>query len=261
MGIGRQTTSLGGNGKSGQEGKAPGRRILLVDDKPFSLALRQSLLRSGVSQVLLAASGAEGLRVARTTQPDAILLDAELPDLDGFEVCRRLRVDPLTEVIPVILLTGSSRPPSDRSTHEAGAVASLPMSIETPRLLNMIQMILTTPMTRRAFPRASVRRAVIYEHAGRTGTGETLNLSQGGMFILTPSPLEVGTHLVLRFALSISEPWQATARVVWIRRAEEEHPYPVGMAVQFFELPPEARSAIATFVANLLAAPTPSREA
>lgn len=165
MGITRTTNGLGGRVTSGQEGKAPGRRILLVDDKPFSLVLRQSLLRSGESEVLLAASGAEGLRVARTTQPDAIILDAELPDLDGFDVCRRLRVDPLTEALPVILLTDSSRPQVDQSTLEAGAVASLPMSIDTPRLLNMIRMVLTTPLTRRTYLRVSVTRAVIYQSA------------------------------------------------------------------------------------------------
>lgn len=261
MGIAQSTNDLGGRGKSGQGGKASGRRILLVNDKPFSVALRQSLLRAGESEVLMAASGAEGMRVARSAQPDAILLDAELPDLDGNEVCRRLKVDPLTEAIPVILLTGSARPQSDQSAVDTGAVASLPTGMDTPRLLNMIQMVLTTPLTRRIFPRVSVTRAVIYQSADYTGTGETLNLSQGGMFILTPNPLEVGTDLELRFGLTISEPWQGTARVVWTRIPEEEHPYPVGMAAQFYDLPPDARSAIAAFVAKLLATPTPPKTA
>jgi uncharacterized protein (TIGR02266 family) len=260
MGIAQSTKDLGGKANSGQGRKASGRRILLVDDKPFSIALRQSLLRAGESEVLMAPSGAEGMRMARSAQPDAILLHAELPDLDGHEVCRRLRSDPLTEAIPVILLTGSARRQSDQSTVETGAVASLPMSMDTPRLLNMIQMVLTTPLTRRIYPRVSVTRAVIYHSADCTGTGETLNLSEGGMFILTPNPLEVGTDLELRFALTISEPWQGTARVVWTRRPGEEHPFPVGMAVQFYDLPPDARTTIAAFVAKLLATPTPPKE-
>jgi len=61
------------------------------------------------------------------------------------------------------------------------------------------------------------------------------------MFIETENPLEVGTHLVLHFALPDADPVEGTARVVWIRCPGEEHPYPAGMAVKFLELPPGVR--------------------
>jgi hypothetical protein len=77
---------------------------------------------------------------------------------------------------------------------------------------------------------------------------------------IKPNPLEVSRDLELRFALSISEPWEGTARVVWTRRPDEEHPYSVGIAVQFFDLPPDARPTIVAFVAKLLATPIPSKE-
>ena len=260
MGLDRKAGSLGGKVRSGPESRALARRILLVGDKPVFAALRQSLLRSGESKVLVAASGGEGLRVALTTPPDVILLDAELADMDGFEVCRRLRVDPLTEAIPVIVLTGNSQPQLPQNIAETSAVASVPIGIDTARLLNMIQMVLTTPLTRRTAPRASVELGVDYIHADTTGTGRTLNLSQDGMFIVTANPPEVGTHLIIHFALPESEPLEGTAQVVWIRRPEAEHPYPPGMAVQFLKLPPEARPAIAAFVASLLAKPVSSKE-
>ncbi len=246
--------------KSGPEGRALARRILLVGDKPVFAALRQGLLRSGESKVLAAVSGGEGLRVALTAPPDVILLDAELADLDGFEVCRRLRADPITEAIPVIVLTGDSQPQWPQNTAETSAVASVPLGIDTARLLNMIQMVLTTPLTRRTAPRATVELGVNYIHADTTGTGKTLNLSQDGMFIVTATPPEVGTHLIIHFALPESEPLEGTAQVVWIRRPEVEHPYPPGMAVQFLKLPPEARPAIAAFVAGLLAKPVSSKQ-
>ena len=130
MGTDRANAGQGNGSKSALAGKASPRRILLVGDKPLFVALRQSLLRSGASKVLVAVSGAESLKVARTVPPDAILLDAELPDLDGVEVCRRLRVNPLTEAIPVILLTGSSQRPSNRNISATNAVASVPMGID-----------------------------------------------------------------------------------------------------------------------------------
>lgn len=260
MGLDRKAGGLGGKVKSGPENKALARRILLVGDKPVFAALRQSLLRSGESKVLVAASGGEGLRVALTAPPDVILLDSELADVDGFEVCRRLRVDPLTEAIPVIVLTGNSQPQLPQNIAETSAVASVPMGIDTARLLNMIQMVLTTPLTRRTAPRGSVELGVDYIHADTTSTGKTLNLSQDGMFIVTANPPEVGTHLIIHFALPDCEPWEGTAQVVWIRRPEVEHPYPPGMAVQFLKLPPEALPAIAAFVASLQASPVSSKE-
>lgn len=246
--------------QAGPEGRALARRILLVGDKPVFAVLRQGLLRSGESKVLAAASGGEGLKAALAAAPDVILLDAELPDLDGFEVCRRLRVDPLTEAIPVIVLTGDAQPRWTQNTAVTSAVASVPMGTDPARLLNMIQMVLTTPLTRRTAPRASVELGVDYIHADTTGTGKTLNLSRDGMFIVTANPPEVGTHLIVHFALPESEPLEGTAQVVWIRQPEAEHPYPPGMAVQFLKLPSEAQPAIAAFVAGCLAKPVSSKE-
>jgi hypothetical protein len=77
---------------------------------------------------------------------------------------------------------------------------------------------------------------------------------------IKPNPLQVSTNLELRFALSISEPWEGTGRIVWTRRPDEKHPYPVGMPVSNSSIPPDARLAIAAFVAKPLATPAPSRE-
>ena len=259
MGTDRAIGSLGGRPKSGPDGKSPARRILLVGDKPFFVALRQRLLRFGTFRVLTAISGAEALQVAVTNPPDAIFLSADLPDLDGVEVCRRVRADPITEAIPVVLLTDSSKPQGNGTSFEASAVATVPMSIDAERLLNIIQMVLTTPLARRSAPRAAVSLEVSYKYAEHTGSGKTLNLSVGGMFIVTPKPPEVGTQLALRFALPRSVPWEGTGRVVWVRLPEVEHPYPAGMVVQFLELPPEARPAIAEFITIALSKPAPAK--
>jgi uncharacterized protein (TIGR02266 family) len=233
----------------------------LVGDKPVFAALRQNLLRTGDSKVLAAASGGEGLRVALNALPDVILLDAELPDLDGVDVCRRLRADPLTEAIPVILLVSGTDARLSENISDASPVASVPIGIDTARLANMIRTVLTTRLSRRAAARASVTLGVDYISAEVTGTGKTLNLSQEGMFIVTPTPLAIGTHLLLHFALPESEPFEATAEVKWIRTPDAEHPYPAGMAVQFLKLPPEAQPTIAAFVASVLEPSTRPQEA
>jgi CheY-like chemotaxis protein len=82
------------------------KRILLIDDETnLVMVIQVCLEKLGRWTVTSAESGAEGLRKAATEQPDAILLDVMMPDLDGLAVLERLRANPGTQNIPVILLT------------------------------------------------------------------------------------------------------------------------------------------------------------
>jgi two-component system sensor histidine kinase UhpB len=81
-------------------------RILVVDDDPLLLRLTSRVLRSVGYEVLEAFTGMDGLRLAKETNPDLILLDVVLPDIDGIEVCRRIRADPETAGIYLIMLSG-----------------------------------------------------------------------------------------------------------------------------------------------------------
>jgi signal transduction histidine kinase/CheY-like chemotaxis protein len=84
------------------------RRVLVIDDEETSrYVLRQMLGGCGPLLVQEAETGVEGLRLARASQPDVVLLDLRLPDIDGFDVMERLRADPATADIPVIVCTSS----------------------------------------------------------------------------------------------------------------------------------------------------------
>ncbi len=80
-------------------------RILLVDDDPTNLMLLEELLLCEGYEPLLAAAGLEALEVAAHSVPDLILLDVMMPEMDGFEVCSRLREDVRLQAVPVIFLT------------------------------------------------------------------------------------------------------------------------------------------------------------
>ena len=83
--------------------------ILIIDDEPpIRAAIPASLEMLGGWRVLLAGSGQEGLIKAAIAQPDAILLDVMMPEMDGLAVVQDLRADPGTHAIPVILLTATS---------------------------------------------------------------------------------------------------------------------------------------------------------
>src|SRR5262245_7262310 len=80
-------------------------RVLVVEDWPDASGWRRVNLAREGSEVLQAANGADGLRHARELSPDLVLLDLMVPQLNGWEVCRRLKQDPATRAIPVIIVT------------------------------------------------------------------------------------------------------------------------------------------------------------
>jgi CheY-like chemotaxis protein len=80
-------------------------RILIVDDEVDVVTLLQYVLGEAGCEVATATSGVEALRQARLVRPDAVLLDIQLPDRDGFSVCEQLRAQPETARLPVILFS------------------------------------------------------------------------------------------------------------------------------------------------------------
>jgi CheY-like chemotaxis protein len=82
------------------------RRILLIDDDQEVAEIAVSFLKSEGYDVQHAASGEDGLNILERENADLLLLDVSLPDMDGFEICRRLRSNPSTEQLNIIMLTG-----------------------------------------------------------------------------------------------------------------------------------------------------------
>jgi CheY-like chemotaxis protein len=80
-------------------------KILLVEDNEMNRDMLSRRLERKGYRVLLATDGAEGLSIARSEQPDLILMDLSLPEIDGWEVTRRLKAEPDTRCIPLIVLT------------------------------------------------------------------------------------------------------------------------------------------------------------
>ena len=86
----------------------PAQTILVVDDNAVNLALTVAHLEKHGYDVTVAQGGEEALKRAALTQPGLILLDVVMPDIDGFETCRRLKADKATRDIPVIFMTALS---------------------------------------------------------------------------------------------------------------------------------------------------------
>lgn len=108
--------------------------ILLVDDNDLYRGMLRSLLELHGYQVVTARSGAEGLAAATTNVIEAALLDVDMPEMDGFELCRQLKAQQLAagQDVPVWIITGSFRPALARRAEAAGALLVLrkPFPIE-----------------------------------------------------------------------------------------------------------------------------------
>lgn len=96
-------------------------KLLLVDDQPATL---ETLYQAFVAdfQVQIATSGARALAICQDSAPDLMLLDATMPDMDGFEVCARLKANPTSSDIPVIFVTGHNDTAQESRALQVGAV-------------------------------------------------------------------------------------------------------------------------------------------
>ncbi len=104
--------------------------VLLVEDsRTQATQIKMVLENAGDIDVHVAYTGVDGLRLAQEVDPALIILDVVLPDMDGFQVCRRLKRDPATMAIPVVMLTEKSSANATASGLQAGADDYIPKDI------------------------------------------------------------------------------------------------------------------------------------
>jgi DNA-binding response OmpR family regulator len=116
-------------------------RVLVVDDDSDTLKLVELVLKTAGIQSTLASGGAEGLRIAREEQFDAILLDIMMPDMTGFEVLTSLQEDD-TPTPPVIFLTAKNRPEDYEKGIILGAHSYLVKPVTRGNLLDILTEVL-----------------------------------------------------------------------------------------------------------------------
>jgi DNA-binding response OmpR family regulator len=117
--------------------------ILAVDDNPaFNYAICRTLQQAGY-ECLTAQTGSGAMSVAENGRPDLVLLDINLPDVNGFEVCRRLNVNQKTQAIPVIFLSAAQTSAHAKEMGKSvGADGFLFAPVETSQLLTVIEGVL-----------------------------------------------------------------------------------------------------------------------
>jgi CheY-like chemotaxis protein len=116
------------------------KKILIVDDSSTSRVMHRYLITKNTGyEVVCAANGVEALKIAEAERLDLILMDVMMPQMDGFEVCRRLRQDTKTQMVPVILLTFKTGEESAVIGRECGANEYLTKPVEEAALLQALK--------------------------------------------------------------------------------------------------------------------------
>ena len=117
-------------------------RVLVVDDIAANLRLLQVKLLNEYYQVAVAASGPEALSIAARWMPDVVLLDVMMPGMDGFEVCRRLKAQPLTAHVPVVMVTALTDQAERVRALDAGADDFLSKPVDDAMLFARLRALL-----------------------------------------------------------------------------------------------------------------------
>ena len=117
-------------------------RILIVDDEPNIVLSLEFLLQSEGYEIAIAQNGSDALQQAATFRPHLVVLDVMLPVIDGFEVCRQLRADPLQRGIRILLLTARGRATEIQRGMDEGANAYITKPFATRDLVAKVRQLL-----------------------------------------------------------------------------------------------------------------------
>jgi len=110
-------------------------RVLVVDDSQEQCDLYAFMLEPAAATVATATRGEDAVALARANHPDVVLVDLMMPGIDGWEVCKRLKADPATAAIPIVILTGIDAVDVPARARHAGAKAVLMKPCSLDRLL------------------------------------------------------------------------------------------------------------------------------
>ncbi len=204
-------------------------KILLVDDMRSFLDLEASFLSRAECRLLTAATGLEAIRVARAETPDLIVLDIEMPEMNGIQACRILRSDAVTSRIPVIVLTSMQM---EDEARRAGANHFLRKPIDEPTFLAEVKRFL--PIVERTETRVAVDAPVVLRRDDEAFEARLVNLSRTGFYVATAQRHPIGARLEVSFSLpGVPAATPVTGEALVVRLGDD----PPGFGCRFRQVP------------------------
>jgi CheY-like chemotaxis protein len=213
-------------------------KLLIVDDMKSFLDLEQTFLRRADCQLLTATTGLEAIKVAEQAHPDLILLDIEMPELNGIETTRILQKHPKLKDIPVIIVSSTTR--KDEALN-AGAKDFLQKPVDEAAYLSAI--LKHVPLKIRKDKRVPLDGPCNFVFEDSQHKGKTKDVSSTGLFLATGVGLEIGSHLEISFSFPLDHTRkEIKTEAIVIRKAGD------GYGLGFYQISEGAKLYLEEFI-------------
>ena len=117
-------------------------KVLLVDDEPNIIMSLDFLMRKANYEVFIGRNGTEALHIAATERPDVIILDIMMPDIDGYDVCRKIKDSPETAHAKIVFLSAKTREADIEKGYEVGASLYITKPFSTKTLMKQVESLM-----------------------------------------------------------------------------------------------------------------------
>lgn len=214
-------------------------KILLVDDMRRFLDLERSFLRRAECRILTAFTGLEAIKVAKMEMPDIIMLDVEMPEMNGVEACRILKNDPQTKHIPIVIYTSLDN--VEEKARQVGCDGFHRKPLDEEKFLKVIQGFV--PLKVRKHSRIRLDRSVVIRDNDAEHQGHIQDISQTGVFFQSDFKPVVGSLLELLFTLPFGEEEKRVSTLAYSVRQDSE-----GTGCAFYDLSTGAELYIQDFI-------------
>jgi len=231
------------------------KKILLVDDsRSFIAYLSQVLRKMGFTKIVIAENGVEALRILKLWTPNVVIMDINMPELDGISTLRKIREDRELSTMPVIMVTSRRDRKSFSECLSLGCAGYLTKPMAIPALHDLLQECIAFIGSNKRFHlRTPFRRKVTVAHRGTSREYEAVTLSEGGIYLRAERPLPVGTELSLSIPLRGREQLRVKGSVIYhFTPREEAGEAAPGMAVLFTDLDEKGESFLNTHLTRLI---------
>lgn len=207
------------------------KRILLVDDVKLFLQLGKTMLTRKNMEVDLATSGTEALEKTVQNPPDLIFLDLYMPDMNGDEVCRKLRTDPRTACIPVVILSSEGDEEIISSCFSAGCDDYITKPIRMDILQNVLERHLEVRARRHVRAKVNIPCRLLKNKDRWDAL--MLSLSPYGAFVrVKPLPFPETIYTIAFDLPGMEESMEVDALPRWTRKHTEDSPEGSGFEFQ-----------------------------
>jgi len=220
--------------------------VLIADDLKFFLEIEKSYLQRGGFEVLTATSGEEAVDVARKRQPHLVLLDLEMPIMDGAGACAAMRKVASLQATPIIIMSATGTPQNRERCLKAGCTEFVIKPEKPDELLGIVARILS--IKKREAKRITVVFNVTGTHASRQVVGQAKDLGEKGLLLETSTAISVGSVLELEFYLpGTRSQVKVKAKVVRAGKTPEGAPQ---AGIEFIDLSQADQEAILDYVTS-----------